>query len=167
MPDLAKRINEREGRCEEKRRDALFLSVQVIKESINQGNDLLAAKSQVKHGDWESWVEGNVTAFGLRRTQQYMSIAIKAKSVSFLESDDPKDIRIAFICAGLLPEPEGTERDPNQITIPPHFAKLNGLTEWITKERETILTWEQQQRAELIDRVKPIVRLFNELGGTL
>ena len=78
LSDLLGAINAEHGRATRSARTT-------IDHATRCGEMLLAAKSKVAHGQWESWLEEN-TGVSLRSSQRYMRLAANT-TVSLLDGD--------------------------------------------------------------------------------
>jgi protein gp37 len=109
LPSLARQINAAHEAAVGSARDA-------IEHTIEVGNLLIEAKTKVKHGEWQDWVETNCQ-FSYRMCAKYMGVAKSASRGTFGD-DRPKSLRqalemlsesVAEARNGVVEEPEPEE----------------------------------------------------------
>lgn len=94
-----------------------------LEHAIRAGELLIAAKGQLRHGDWLPWLERFFPA-SARTAQVYMRLAKRAEPAYFDSIDsalkalaEPSGQELTEPAA--LPEPRGTGRAPEQRAAPP------------------------------------------------
>jgi Protein of unknown function (DUF3102) len=87
---------------------------------VKAGELLIKAKSRVKHGKWEDWVENNLVNLSLRQAQKYMQVA---KGRAELEAKTPPtalfnlDKAVALLAAPVPrkdPDPDPDQDDEEE-----------------------------------------------------
>lgn len=173
LTDLAIRINERENKVDITSATAVKHAVSAVELAIDQGNDLLLARSMVenasrgthaKKGDvgWTKWVAANYSK-GYERARLYMAMANKVKNLRGSILQDVKSLREAFRILGLIPEEDAPAKQLPSTSVSPIVARLNFVAEWVSKSSSEIDTWEKIRRDELKIQLKPVVELFEKL----
>ena len=139
-------------------------AVQTIALLFEQGDDLLLAKSQLKHGLFLPWVEQNFPK-SYDTANDYMKFAAavpKLERAPFLK--DPKSIRKSFELAGIIPPiPTKAIANGEDVVIPPWLQKLTWLAEWYGKNPPAIDEMETVARLELKSKLNPIVEIYEKL----
>ncbi len=170
---MATRINKREEQIDLTCATAVRHAVNAVQLAIDQGNDLLMARSEVdnasrgthaKKGDvgWTKWLAANYSK-GYERARLYMGLSSRVKTLRGSILQNAKSLREAFRLLGLLPEDELEPKQLPSITVSPIVSRLNFIAEWVVREADQITTWEDIRRQELKLQLKPVVELFEKL----
>lgn len=167
---MALRLKQREAEIDNTVKATLLQAARAVNLAIQQGGDLLLAKAQCRHGEFEDWLKKNfVKQCGktIRRAQQYMKLAVAAKTKGTSFFENAGSIEEAFRLLGLLPEIEHVQSDIPQLTLPPIFKPFNFIAEWLAKDGDSLASWERPQLEELRQRVKPAVELHERIEKLL
>lgn len=157
LASLGKRISERESNIDARRLETASAALKTIQLVIEQGKDLLAAKTQAGHGLFLPWLAANFPKTP-RTAQLYMAVAIKCETVSYL--DDAKLQVELFKVAGLLPETEPQLSAGGGLVVPPIIQRLNFVAEWLAKESDKVSTWNAEQREAMKEKLRPVVEIY-------
>ena len=123
-------------------------------EIILQGQRLLAAKDQVKHGEWPQWLKANCPSVRERTARRYMARAAKATLSDYY----------GLLCD--TGEEESRKGESRQwlpyIEILRKFARLS-----IGLDKCPLTKWPEAGRQKLWEKIEPLVKelrpgLFNE-----
>jgi hypothetical protein len=173
LDDLTTRINAREKQIDLTCTTAVRHAMNAIQLAIDQGNDLLHARSLVANASrgthakkedvgWTKWIANNYTK-GYETARLYMGLSSRVKTHRDGILQDAKSLREAFRLLGLLPESDAEPKQLPSITVSPIVSKLNFVAEWAVRNSEEITTWEEIRRQELKLQLKPVVELFEKL----
>ena len=160
LDSLGQRVAKRESEIDELRGKTAEAALRTIQRVVEQGKDLLQAKERMGHGALLDWLN-KFFPKSIRTAQRYMAVAIKCDTVSYL--DDAAFQLEMFKAAQLIPETEKGEANPKGLSLPPIINHLNFVAEWFVKESVNISTWDENRRAELRVRLKPVVELYQTL----
>ena len=164
IASLTERLKHRELQIDGLTELVAFSGIKAVKLIFDQGDDLILAKSECKHGDWENWIGDNFPK-SLRTAQVYMAFSAKipkAQRVAFLK--DSKGVRKSFELAGILPElPKSISSGGPIVSIPAFIEKLNWLAEWVVKNPPDAQTMEPEARIELKTKLRPIIQIYEAL----
>jgi len=99
-----------------------------IEHAIECGRLLAEAKALMRHGEWLSWVRGNLT-FGVRQAQKYMRLAERADALPNANSGAHLSINDALAVVAETIDPPAPTRHPDTRTArtapsPDHLARL-------------------------------------------
>ena len=119
---LALAANEAAGECEK-------AMTKAIEHAVKSGRALLAAKSQVPHGQWGKWIGINFDR-DQRTATRYMNVAIAAEN-------DPRVLSAASIREALRLIAQDTEPDPIVVSAIPEAEAEPELQEIETEQEET------------------------------
>lgn len=119
-----------------------------VQAAIACGQNLIAAKKMVKHGEWLPWLVHHCKGIGERTAEKYMKLANPNHSADLAKA---VSLRQAYIVAGVISK-GGKATTPE----PSNFVKAKGLAvqlwnlligttdqERMAKEIEPILQWHQ------------------------
>lgn len=164
LKDLAARLRARESEIDSHCEESVNSGFKAIALAFEQGDDLIEAKSNSKHGDWEDWLSLNFTK-SVRRAQEYIQFSKnvpKARRAAYLL--EAKSIRKAFEIAGIIPElPASAVNNLPTISLPPFVQKLNWLAEYYEKNPPDFGTMQEVEREELKTKLKPIIEIYEKL----
>lgn len=147
---LATRLRDREKQIDAAVDRAVHMAAEPVRLAIEQGEDLLKAKAQVKHGQWLPWLKENFPK-SERRARDYMDLYNRREK---LAKSNPKSIEDAFRMLGMLPEVEHRQVEMVGISIPAIVQRLNFIAEWNTKESDQLNDWETPRLRELDQRLQ-------------
>lgn len=99
LDDYAKSIVESHNTVETAHRLSKKHGREAITAAINAGQQLIAAKELVGHGNWLKWIEDNCEGITPRTAQNYMKLAT-TKHVAYLSQ--ATSLRQAYIVAGVI-----------------------------------------------------------------
>ncbi len=150
---LARRINDREDVIQAGTKRLLDDAVALIPEALLQGQDLLAAKAQMPHGQWLPWLLTHCKKVGERQAQRYMLLAANPTRVSeFLKAGS---LRQAL--ALLEDKPEQEEKEPRR--WPPYLEAIGRLTKLVGYvDRFPLRGWPPEGLEKFREDLAPIVR---------
>lgn len=122
LHDLARRINDREAAIEQLRSRTCIAASEAVAEALLQGQDLIAAKAELKHGLWMDWLKAHCPK-SVRHAQRYMLLARNAPRVSYLDEAD--SIRGALmLCDSVDKEQTESKRWPAYLEAINRTSKL-------------------------------------------
>lgn len=133
LNQLAQKINNRERKA----------GKDLLEHAKQQGVDLINAKKQCKHGQWQDWITNHVAGISLITATRYMRIARNWDTI--------KESGPLFVDQALKLIQEVEEREENQSESVPeeHFNGTNGdllQSQYVTLERWEALTDKQKEQ---------------------
>lgn len=162
LPFLSERIKEREIQIDNFCVDAVRSGVAAIALALDQGDDLIAAKSLCKHGEFQLWVMANFPKT-YRTAAKYMKLAEIPKGNRSSLLKDAKSVNEAFRLLGIISPEPSNQIDAPSISIPPEVQRLNWLAEWAGKSDMDFSKWEPARREEMKTKLRPIVAIYERL----
>jgi hypothetical protein len=147
---IARRINDREKVIEQLRSKTETVASTVVAEALLQGCDLLAAKAQVKFGEWESWLRAHCPR-SIRNAQRYMRLAMNHPRIA----EGTNSLRAALALCETNEEHDKGEpkRWPAYIQA---IGRLGKLSEFV--EHNPISNWPVEGRDKFKEDLEPLAR---------
>jgi hypothetical protein len=162
--ELGERVTLLELEINQHGQDALTFGFKGVAKMFEQGDNLLLAKQNLKHGEFLPWLAQWFTK-SEDTAQKYMRMAATVPNnerARYLM--DAKSQRAAFELAGILaPIPTKAIANGEDVTIPPWLQKLTWLAEWYGKNPVVIEEMEPIAREELKAKLNPIVEIYEKL----
>jgi len=147
LQEFAKRIRDAHAAvlsCDESVSEHKKLKIQ---KAIACGENLIEAKKMMDHGHWRTWLADNCKGICTKTATNYMKLA-RAKTENVADLSAAKNLRQAYIAAGVISKPERPE--------PSDFVKAKGLAiqlwnllhgttdaDRMAREIEAVLLWHQ------------------------
>jgi hypothetical protein len=136
-----------------------------ISRIIKAGRLLKAQRGEAAHGEWQAWIEANITeptGLTYRTTRNWVKLAEAHDRGIPIET--AQSVRQAYILAGLLPEPESTTASsaPQQSNYLVHISRLERTIK-AQLNAQPIEQWSQADRQALRTRLKWIADLLDRL----
>jgi hypothetical protein len=75
LHELARRINQREQNIEQLKNQTVAQANAAVCEALLQGQDLIAAKAECRHGEWLDWCATYIPRLSLATVNRYMRVA--------------------------------------------------------------------------------------------
>jgi hypothetical protein len=106
-----------------------------IRHAWNGGAVCLKAKQIIPHGEFQNWLEVNAAHRGYRTLARWMKLAKVSLESLLSENPQLKGLQDAYVCAGVLPEPEAKEDSgESQKERPPYVlsfkSQYSHASEW-------------------------------------
>ena len=144
LVELAQSLNDRQDLLE-------TYGANMIGQARSMGNELIEAKSECDHGEWEGWCEAEIPRISDRQRQKYMRLAknwgkIESKSApgALLTINDALSL-IASPKTNGKPKPEQSRN--NSGTIPDPVADPVDLPEEIIEQLDSLGATHEQMKA--------------------
>lgn len=173
--EIIAKINELHAEIESQVSYAKIQATKAIELTVECGKLLIAQKKNAGHGKWEEWVNTNcefntVTAWRYMRLSQKIGIEEKSSNLSHIKDlniGSPKTLRQAYIATGILteaPKLAKTEVDDSTVSYIKH---IDQIVHWYKDliEQKPLRDWSLVERKAVINDLKPIVQIFNELSS--
>ncbi len=155
---LSRRIRQRQEAIDSLERHTADQAAAWLREIIIQGQDLLRAKAERKHGDWQDWLAANCPKTSYIKATRYMRVASNASR--FKDLDNIQSLRQALaLCDSTEPEQDRpAKRWPMYLEAITRVSKFIGYV-----QRCPITQWPETGRAKLRKELEPVaVELWPE-----
>lgn len=150
LSSMARRINAREETIGQLKRRALNSAAETIGEVLLQGQDLLAVKRSMPHGQWLSWLSVHCPIIKERMAQRYMQLAANPSRVSDLM--ETGSLRQALLLLEENPEKKGqTKQWPPYLEAIGRLSKLAGYM-----KRFPVEQWPDEGLEKFREDLEPI-----------
>lgn len=160
LDSLKTRIAEQFTRLRTAQVETVKRACETVDILLDFGANLAALKGRMGDGAFVLFLDG------VNIERAFAARAIKAAGqygrVDYME--DMAAARQLWLYADLIPVAVGEHSpDVGRVSVPPVIQRLNWLSEWVSRDSEDVNTWEPQRRADLKDRLRPIVELYGKL----
>jgi len=154
LNDLARKINQREELIEALKDQTVEKANAAVCEALLQGQDLIAAKSQVKHGDWEDWLKCHCPAISLRTAQVYMRLAENPERMEDLGKYQSLRAAIALLQANTESKDAGTSQPKSWPVFQEGMGKAWKFVEYV--KRHPLGQWPSETLEALREDLEPV-----------
>lgn len=162
LVEIEQRITERQAQIEKRKLAALDAVGSLIELAIEQGDDLIKAKKALGHGVFVKWLKKTFAKSYVTLTK-YMLLSKKFKVSKKIKDAD--SLRQAYQLAGIIPDDDKKKigsGDP-VTTMEPIFQILGKFREIAGRDREQVMSWNSERKAQLKQDLQPIVELYGLL----
>lgn len=160
IESLKTRIADLFSKLREGQKETIKRACETVDVLLDFGATLAALKGRMGDSAFALFLDGA----GIERA--FAARAIKAAGqygrVDYTE--DMAAARQLWLYADLIPVAVGDHAvDVGRVSVPPVIQRLNWISEWVSRETEDVTTWEPQRRADLKDRLRPVVEFYSKL----
>lgn len=175
--EIIARINQLHTEAENFSRSAKDYAEQAISRAVECGRLLSIQKKITKYGEWKDWLSINCK---FKKSTAYNYIALFKKvstengnieefhhSGILVSESSPKTLRQALIATGILPEPVKPESANSDDSTVSYITHIDKIVKWYKDliELKELKYWSFAERKAVLNDLKPIVQIFNELSS--
>jgi hypothetical protein len=133
-----------------------------IRACVEAGEKLAEFRKTIGHGQWLNWFMDHIDSVSIDTARRWMKLAEVYNKGNGINVMSAKSVRQAYQLAGILPEPNDpkTSKGADGVTYLLHAVRLQHALEQINLEQ-----LDEQQRAQLVARLRPIAGVYAALIG--